>query len=139
MRAHAATAKALEQQLGGTAGLTLSEYDVLFNMAEGPKDGLRPTDLAERIMLTKSGLTRLLDRLVEIGYVERRACPTDRRGQLVLLTSEGRRTFKRAAPTVVRGIGAFFSEVLEGREIEAFARSCERVARAAEAMTSRPR
>ena len=99
---------------------------------------IRPTDLAERIMLTKSGLTRLLDRLVEIGYVERRACPTDRRGQLVLLTSEGRRTFKRAAPTVVRGIGAFFSEVLEGREIEAFARSCERVAGAAEAMTSRP-
>ena len=112
---------------------------MLVNVAGGPREGLRPTELAERVLITKSGLTRLLDRLVERGYIERRACASDRRGQLVLLTSEGRRTFKRAAPTVVRGIGAFFSEVLEGREIEAFARSCDRVARAAEAMTSRPR
>lgn len=134
--AHATTAKALDQRLAGAGGLSLSEYDVLLNMAEGPRGGLRPTDLAERVLLTKSGLTRLLDRLVEVGFVERRACKTDRRGQLVVLTATGRRAFKRAAPIVVRSIGTFFSDALAGREIDAFARSCERVTKAAEAMTA---
>ena len=126
----------MERELAETGGLSLSEYDVLLHMAEGPRDGLRPTDLADRILLTKSGLTRLLDRLVELGYVERHACPSDRRGQLVVLTPGGRRAFKRAAPTVVRSIGAFFGEVLDGRDMESFARSCDRVTAAAEALTA---
>jgi DNA-binding MarR family transcriptional regulator len=126
----------MERELAAAGGLSLSEYDVLLNMAEGPRDGLRPTDLAERIVLTKSGLTRLLDRLVELGYVERRACPSDRRGQLVVLTASGRRAFKRAAPTVVQSIATFFTDVLDGRDIASFARSCERVTAAAEALTA---
>jgi DNA-binding MarR family transcriptional regulator len=104
LRAGTASAVALEAALADT-GVSHSEYDVLVNVATGPKEGLRPTELADRVLITKSGLTRLLDRLVERNYIERRACATDRRGQLIVLTTDGRRAFRRAAPNVVRAIG----------------------------------
>jgi DNA-binding MarR family transcriptional regulator len=135
LRAGTASMLALEAALAET-GVSNSEYDVLVNVATGPKDGLRPTDLAERVLITKSGLTRLLDRLVERGYIERRACASDRRGQLIVLTPDGRRAFRRAAPNVVRAIGTIFGEHFTERDISALRISCERIATAAEAMTT---
>ena len=107
-----------------------------MNVATGPKDGLRPTDLAERVLITKSGLTRLLDRLVERGYIERRACASDRRGQLIVLTQDGRRAFRRAAPNVVRAIGTLLGDGFTERDITALRVACERIANTAEAMTT---
>lgn len=135
LRAGTAAAIALEAALADT-GVSHSEYDVLVNVATGPKDGLRPTDLAERVLITKSGLTRLLDRLVERGYIERRACATDRRGQLIVLTADGRRAFRRAAPNIVRAIGTFFGDGFSERDVSALRAACERIATAAEAMTT---
>lgn len=109
---------------------------MLVNVAGGPREGLRPTELAERVLITKSGLTRLLDRLVERGYIERRACASDRRGQLIVLTTEGRHAFRRATPNVVRAIGTIFGERFTERDIDALRVACERIAGAAEAMTT---
>ena len=98
LRAGTASAAALEAALDGT-GVAHSEYDVLLNVATGPKDGLRPTELAQRVVITKSGLTRLVDRLVERGYLERRACESDRRVTYAVLTDAGRRKLEpRDAP-----------------------------------------
>jgi DNA-binding MarR family transcriptional regulator len=129
------SALALEAALTDT-GVSHSEYDVLLNVATGPRDGLRPTELAERVLITKSGLTRLLDRLVERGYIERRACASDRRGQLIVLTSDGRRAFRRAAPNVVRAIGTIFGDGFTERDVMALRAACERIASAAESMTA---
>jgi DNA-binding MarR family transcriptional regulator len=135
LRAGTASALALEAALADT-GVSHSEYDVLVNVATGPKEGLRPTDLADRVLITKSGLTRLLDRLVERGYIERKACASDRRGQLIVLTAEGRRAFRRAAPNIVRAIGTIFGEHFSERDVTALRVVCERIASAAEAMTT---
>lgn len=137
LRAGTTSGVALEAALADT-GVSHSEYDVLVNVATGPKDGLRPTELAERVLLTKSGLTRLLDRLVERGYIERRACASDRRGQLVVLTHDGRRAFRRTAPNVVRAIGTLFGDHFSERDIAALRVACERIAKTAETMTAPP-
>jgi DNA-binding MarR family transcriptional regulator len=135
LRAGTASALALEAALADT-GVSHSEYDVLVNVASGPKEGLRPTDLADRVLITKSGLTRLLDRLVERGYIERKACASDRRGQLIVLTGDGRRAFRRAAPNIVHAIGTIFGEHFSERDVTALRVACERIASAAEAMTT---
>jgi DNA-binding MarR family transcriptional regulator len=134
LRAGSASTAALEAALADT-GVSHSEYDVLLNVATGPKDGLRPTELAERVVITKSGLTRLVDRLVERGYLERRACASDRRGQLVVLTPEGRRAFRHAAPNIVRAVGTFFGGQFSERDTMALRVACERIAKAAETIT----
>ena len=135
LRAGTTSTAALEAALAGT-GVSHSEYDVLVNVANGPKEGLRPTELADRVLITKSGLTRLLDRLVERNYIERRACASDRRGQLIVLTTDGRRAFRRAAPNVVRAIGALFGDHFSERDVTDLRVACERIASAAEAMTT---
>jgi DNA-binding MarR family transcriptional regulator len=135
LRAGTASTLALEAALVDT-GVSHSEYDVLVNVATGPRDGLRPTELAERVLITKSGLTRLLDRLVERGYIERHACASDRRGQLIVLTADGRRAFRRAAPNVVRAIGTIFGETFSERDVSALRAACERITTAAESMTA---
>jgi len=135
LRAGAAATLAMEAALAST-GVSHSEYDVLVNVAGGPREGVRPTELAERVLITKSGLTRLLDRLLERGYIERRVCASDRRGQLIVLTAEGRHAFRRATPNIVRAIGAILGGSLGDREVEALRVACERIASAAEAMTT---
>lgn len=104
-RAFNATGRTVGASLAGTA-LDPSDYDVLVTLAEGPADGLRPVELAQRVLLTKSGMTRLVDRLEERGLIERRACPSDRRGQLVALTRKGRYLLARAAPAMLRALGS---------------------------------
>ena len=135
LRAGAAATLAMEAALAST-GVSHSEYDVLVNIAGGPREGLRPTELAERVLITKSGLTRLLDRLVERGYIERRVCASDRRGQLIVLTPDGRHAFRRATPNIVRAIGTILGGHLGDREVDALRVACERIASAAEAMTT---
>src|SRR5262249_11335051 len=80
LRAHASIAGRLERDLVAEHGLPLAWYEVLLQLAEAPGQRLRMTDLAERVLLSRSGLTRLVDRLVAEGLVERAACPSDARG-----------------------------------------------------------
>ncbi len=128
-RAFAGATRAQETALGGT-GLDLSEYDVLVTLSTAPAEGIRPGDLAERVLLTKSGMTRLVQRLEARSLLERHACPRDRRGQYVSLTPAGRRLLRRAAPGLLRGLASALAP-LSRDELAALRRAAERMTEAA--------
>ena len=130
-RAFVEARKAQEAALAGTP-LDLSEYDVLLTLMHGPPEGVRPRDLAERVLLTKSGVTRLLERLQERALIESRACPTDRRGRYIGISPTGRRLFRRAAPALLRSLGAALAP-LAPAELSALQRATERITEAATA------
>jgi DNA-binding MarR family transcriptional regulator len=94
----------LDHQLQQTHGLTLGDYDVLVHLSEAEGGSLRMSELAERLLLSRSGLTRRVDGLVRAGWVERKACPDDGRGSLAVLTAAGLGLLRTAAPTHVAGV-----------------------------------
>jgi DNA-binding MarR family transcriptional regulator len=104
LRAHARITRALEAELVAEHDLPLPSYDVLLQLAESPARRLRMTELADRVLLSRSGLTRLVDRLEREGLVERAACPGDARGTLAVLTDAGFARLRTAAPTHLRGV-----------------------------------
>lgn len=116
----------LDAELHGHA-LSLADYEILVNLSSEPAGELRMTELAARTLVSRSGLTRRLDRLVESGSVERRNCPTDRRGVYAVLTDLGRRRLEKAAPTHVEGVRRHFISRLEGQDLNAFAASLNAV------------
>ena len=103
LRSHARVLRELERELGET-GLPLSWYDVLLQLAEAPERRLRMAELADRVLLSRSGLTRLVDRLQAEGLVEREPSPDDARGTYTVLTAEGLQRLRRAAPVHLAGI-----------------------------------
>lgn len=127
LRSHATVSRSLERALEGS-DLTLAGYGVLVVLSEAPEQRLRLHEIAERIGLTKSGLTRLIDRLEVRGYVERHACELDRRGQYAVVTAAGRRAFRRAAPAHLGAIAAQFADHLTAPELNTLTRTLERVA-----------
>ena len=130
IRAYAATAHALERLSDSRGGLPLGEHFLLVQIARGPEGGIRPTDLAALSLLTKSGLTRAIDRLERDGLVERRACPTDGRGQHILLTARGKHLLRRSAPAHMRAIAKHFADPLSADELDVLTRALARVAAA---------
>jgi DNA-binding MarR family transcriptional regulator len=108
---------ALDGELQAEHGLSLGEYEVLVHLSEEPEHSLRMTDLASRLHLSPSGITRRIDGLEREGLVERRQCPSDRRGSNAVLTKEGMRRLAAAAPTHVRGVRAHFIDQLSDQEI----------------------
>jgi DNA-binding MarR family transcriptional regulator len=103
LHAHAVVLRELEQELAA-AGMPLSWYDVLLQLAEAPDHQLRMADLADRVLLSRSGLTRLVDRLQGEGYVRRERSTADARGTFTVLTPEGRAALRAAAPVHLAGI-----------------------------------
>ena len=118
LTAHATIIRALEAELETEQGLALSDFDVLaqLHVAGGT---LRMRDLADRVLLSRSGLTRRVDRLESAGFVERTACETDRRGSYARLTDAGRDRLSTAMPVHVRGIADHFIAPLDDDELEA--------------------
>src|SRR5680860_1329805 len=108
LRAHARVVRQLEQELQSDQGLALTDYDVLLQLSAAGDRRLRMSDLAERLVLSRSGATRLVDRLVADGLVERVTCESDRRGQWASLTASGLERLRAAAPTHLRGVEAHF-------------------------------
>ena len=104
LRAHATMVRRLEDELVAEHELPLASYDVLVQLSEAPGRRLRMTELAERVLLSRSGLTRLVDRLVRDGLVERESCPSDARGTLAVLTAQGLDRLRTAWPTHLRGV-----------------------------------
>jgi DNA-binding MarR family transcriptional regulator len=89
LRAHAAITRELSSRLEAAHGLTLSDYDVLVQLYHAPEHALRRVDLARQVLLTASGITRLLDGLERAGWVEKRRCDSDARVSYAALTGEG--------------------------------------------------
>jgi DNA-binding MarR family transcriptional regulator len=117
LRAHAGLMEVLERELQDGVGLPLTWYDVLVQLSAAPEGRLRMQDLAAAIVLSKSGLTRLVDRLEQNGFVVRVSCPSDRRGTFAQITPAGRRALEEASPVHLRGVREHFAEVLSAREI----------------------
>lgn len=118
LRAHAQVTRTLEAELVAEQDLALPSYDVLLQLAESPARRLRMTELADRVMLSRSGLTRLVDRLVREGLVERTSCPNDARGTNAVLTDAGLDRLRRAAPTHLRGVSEHVTSRLEDAELD---------------------
>lgn len=101
---------AVEGDLKAAGFPPLGWYDVLLELSRDKGDGLRPFVLEERLLLAQYNLSRVLDRIAEAGYVERRPHPGDRRGQVVRITASGRELLKRMWPVyraaIARHIGA---------------------------------
>ena len=107
----------LDVELRAEHGLSIGDYEVLVHISEAPEHFLRMTDLASRLRLSPSGITRRIDGLVREGLVERRPCPSDRRGSNAVLTEKGLRRLQEAAPTHVRGVRAHFVDQLSERQL----------------------
>jgi DNA-binding MarR family transcriptional regulator len=117
LRVHARMLRRLEADLLAEHGLPLASYDVLVQLVEAPQRRLRMTELAERVLLSRSGLTRLVDRLEREGLVRREACPSDARGLFAVLTDLGYARLRKAAPTHLRGIDAYMTGRLDPAEL----------------------
>jgi DNA-binding MarR family transcriptional regulator len=133
LEAHAAVTELLEDELLAARGLPLSRYDVLLNLAEAPGGRLRMQELSASVLLSKSGLSRLVDRMVEAGLVRRERCQDDRRGWFAVLTDQGRAALRRAAPVHLRGVHEHFTRHLEPAEVQALTAALARVVAAARA------
>jgi DNA-binding MarR family transcriptional regulator len=112
---HSAITRELEARLMGAHGLTLSDYDVLVQLARAPEHRLRNIELAKAVLLTRSGVTRLVDGLEKDGLVSRCSCSDDKRGTLVVLTDAGKSRLREAAGTQLQGVRELFIEQL-GKE-----------------------
>jgi DNA-binding MarR family transcriptional regulator len=113
------THQRLDREMLVERGMPLSWYEVLLRLWEAPGRRLRIQGLAERALLSKSGLSQLVTRMEAAGLVVREECPGDRRGTLAVLTPAGRRAFLRAARVHLRGIEEHFGRHLSDEQAEA--------------------
>lgn len=109
LRAHAALTRELSAELVAEHGLTINDYEVLLHLARAPEKRMRRVDLADRILLTASGITRLLEGLEGSGLVERVLCSDDRRVVYARLTDAGFEKLRQASRTHVVGIESLFT------------------------------
>ena len=128
IRAHATVTGRLERELDEAGGLTLSELDVLLALDRAPGGTLRMNDLASRVVLTKSGITRLVDRLEEQRFVARRVCLSDRRGYNAVLTERGRAAIRRTIGTHLRGVAGAFADHIDDQARPVVRAVLERIA-----------
>ena len=103
LRAHAATTRRLSAELVSEHGLTINDYEALLRLSRADGRQLKRVELAESLLLTASGVTRLLDGLERAGYVEKGSCPTDARVTYAVLTDAGREKLDEASRLAHRG------------------------------------
>jgi DNA-binding MarR family transcriptional regulator len=118
LRAHASLTRTLSAELVQTHGLTINDYEVLLHLARADGHQLRRVDLAERLLLTASGITRLLDGLERAGYVCKGHCASDARVTYAVLTDAGFAKLKEASDTHLGGIRELFEQRFSDDELE---------------------
>ena len=128
VRAQAHVSRRLDEDLRAEHGLSLQEYVALLILAEAPERRLRMGRLADSLTLSKSGATRLIDRLVGDGFVARLSCPSDLRGAEAALTEAGLNRLRTAAPTHLRGIADYFLSAIQNSDLEVVERTMLSVA-----------
>ena len=126
LRAHSRLIGRLDADLQASQGMSVTDYGVLVEL-EGEGGQMRMSELANRLLLSPSGLTRRLDSLVSSGLVERHRCPTDRRGSYAALTPAGRARLSEAAPDHVAQVRRHFVERLSRRQLTALADALDKV------------
>lgn len=128
IQAHAAVTRELEAELQVSGGLSLAAFDALVQLAlaEGK---LRMSELADRVLLSRSGVSRLVDRLEADDLVAREACPSDARVMWATLTEKGRQRLAASSPVHLRGVEAHFLEAIEPADRDALVRALEAVVR----------
>jgi len=112
LQAHARVTRALDAQMRAAHGISVSSYEVLLFLADAEDRRMRMAEIAERVLLSRSGLTRLVDRLVELGYVTRCASEDDGRGLYAMLTDAGAEKLAAARRTHREGVRLFFLDRL---------------------------
>lgn len=127
LRAHAAVTRRLEAELHAERDLGLAEYDALVQLAIADEQRLRMSELAERVVLSRSGVSRLVDRLVAAGLVVRAPCRDDARVAWATLTDAGFTRLRDASPVHLRGVETHFLARIPDADREALIRALETV------------
>ena len=127
LRAHARVARRLDEDLRSRHALSLQEYETLLHLAEAPERRLRMGRLADSLLLSKSGVTRLVDRLVDDGLVERTSCTSDARGAEAQLTGTGLSRLRAAAPTHLAGIRDHFYAAIADPDVPVVERAMDAI------------
>ena len=109
--------RVLADELAAEAGMPLDRYEILLILAQAEDGAMRPSELAERRHLSRSGATRLIDRLEGDGLIERRSYDNDRRGTLLVMTAEGEAAFRSAGRVHLSGLERHVGAVLTGDEM----------------------
>lgn len=128
LNAQATLMRRLEAELVASEGMTLPEFDVLVQLQFAPEQRLQMNELSDRVRLSPSGITRLVDRLAQAGLVERGPCESDRRVTWAILTSSGRARLRRASPVHLRGVKEHFARRLSPAQLDVLADALESVA-----------
>ena len=118
VRGHAAVTRAMSAQLVAEHGLTINDYEALLQLARADERRMRRVDLAERLLLTASGVTRLLDGLEQAGYVDRDSCASDRRVTYAVLTDAGLAKLRETSKSHVAEIRSFFETRFSEEELD---------------------
>jgi DNA-binding MarR family transcriptional regulator len=127
LRAHAHLVKALDSELEQAHGFQLTSYEVLLYLEQADDDRMRMCDLASCVLLSRSGLTRLIDRLEREGLVARHSCEQDARGAYAGLTAAGHAKLAAVRPTHLDGVRRHFLRHFGDQELDLLAAYWERV------------
>jgi DNA-binding MarR family transcriptional regulator len=128
LRVHAALTRALDAELTERHGLPLTSYEVLLFLADAPGGRMRMSELADSVLLSRSGLTRLVDRLERDGLLERERCEEDARGYFAAITDRGRALFDEARRTHLAGVRERFVDRLSRDDLRVLGELWEKVA-----------
>jgi len=125
--AHAQVRRQLERELQAEQSMGLGEYELLLMLAYSADRRLRMSELADLLALSRSGATRLIDRLEVDGLVRRTSCDTDRRGAWAELTDAGYGRLREASPTHLRGVAEHFLDRMPASDLESLGRILDQV------------
>jgi DNA-binding MarR family transcriptional regulator len=128
LRAQAELIRTLDRELEAEQGLPITFFDVLVQLTQAG-GRLRMSDLADAVLLSRSGVTRLVDRMVRDGLVRREQCPTDRRALYATLTPKGKRALAKARPVHLRGVAEHFARHLSDEEAKTLTAALGRMVR----------
>jgi DNA-binding MarR family transcriptional regulator len=117
LRVHATLVPALDKELQGQSGMSLSWYDVLLELAAAPDGRLRMSDLADRVVLSRTRISRLVEELVARGLIRKEGDPDDRRSAYAVITKAGLAGFRTSAPVYLGAIERRFASALSDEEL----------------------
>lgn len=121
LRGHATLTRALNAQLVADHGLTINDYEVMLRLSRAPDRRLKRVELAQSVLLTPSGITRLLDGLEAAGWVEKASCKTDARITYAVLTEAGLAKLREAADSHLSDVDRVFAANFESDELDTLA------------------